>query len=373
MFSCFRVPLADSRSRVTQHTAHMASTVHYKFKSQKDYDSVVFDGMFLSVGDLKRSIVDKKGLARDQACELLLTNAQNDEELVDDAAMVWKNTSVIVRRVPSLRAAAVGSEVGSTTQKKTVYVRPPEPLPNAPRLVRRVYPPTHTGAMRWSADGTAQHATPSGNGGEAPEGSIAALVNDAANAWETEKAAAAVRGGGGGGRGGGKTGFDPSGGKGGGRGGGRGDQNGPPPPGYTCFRCNVPGHWIHQCPTNGDQHVDVIRMKTAYGIPQVRGVLFPKSRHTVLPPLFDCSRTPRWSVKGSALHTAHTHGVLPQDWYTSATCTSPGDAHEPTLVTDARHRRSSPTLVTHARHPASDLFRFLSRPRTVWITKRTAC
>lgn len=190
MFSCFRVPLADSRSRVTQHTAHMASTVHYKFKSQKDYDSVVFDGMFLSVGDLKRSIVDKKGLARDQACELLLTNAQNDEELVDDAAMVWKNTSVIVRRVPSLRAAAVGSEVGSTTQKKTVYVRPPEPLPNAPRLVRRVYPPTHTGAMRWSADGTAQHATPSGNGGEAPDGSIAALVNDAANAWETEKAAA---------------------------------------------------------------------------------------------------------------------------------------------------------------------------------------
>ena len=192
MFSCFRVPLADSRSRVTQHTAHITPTVHYKFKSQKDYDSVVFDGMFLSVGDLKRSIVDKKGLARDQACELLLTNAQNDEELVDDAAMVWKNTSVIVRRVPSLRAAAVGSEVGSTTQKKTVYVRPPEPLPNAPRLVRRVYPPTHTGAMRWSADGTAQHATPSGNGGEAPDGSIAALVNDAANAWETEKAAAAV-------------------------------------------------------------------------------------------------------------------------------------------------------------------------------------
>ena len=165
--------------------------------------------------------------------------------------------------------------------------------------------------------------------------------------------------GGGGGElgGGGEKPASGAGGRGGGR--GRGDQNGPPPPGYTCFRCNVPGHWIHQCPTNGDANMDVIRMKTAYGIPQVRGVLFPKSRHTVLPPLFDCSRTPR-SVKGSALHTAHTHGVLPQVDYTSLTCTSPGDAHEPTLVTDARHR-------------ASDLFRFLSRPRTVWITKRTAC
>ena len=36
----------------------MASTVHYKFKSQKDYDSIEFDGMFISVGDLKRQITD---------------------------------------------------------------------------------------------------------------------------------------------------------------------------------------------------------------------------------------------------------------------------------------------------------------------------
>lgn len=57
----------------------MASLVHYKFKSQKDFDTVTFDGMFISVGDLKRQIVDKKGLARDQACELLLTNAQSNE------------------------------------------------------------------------------------------------------------------------------------------------------------------------------------------------------------------------------------------------------------------------------------------------------
>ena len=133
----------------------MASTVHYKFKSQKDYDSVGFDGMFISVGDLKKSIVEKKGLARDQACELLLTNAQNDEEYSDDATMVWKNTSVIVKRVPSLRAAAVGSEHGSTTQKKVVYVRPPGQLPNQPRAPRRQYPPAHAGAMTWSADGAA--------------------------------------------------------------------------------------------------------------------------------------------------------------------------------------------------------------------------
>ena len=32
----------------------------------------------------------------------------------------------------------------------------------------------------------------------------------------------------------------------------------------------MPGHWIHQCPTNGDANLDVIRMKTAYGVPQNR-------------------------------------------------------------------------------------------------------
>ena len=48
------------------------------------------------------------------------------------------------------------------------------------------------------------------------------------------------------------------------------DTNGPPPPGYICFRCSIPGHWINQCPTNGDQNLDVVRMKTAYGIPQNR-------------------------------------------------------------------------------------------------------
>ena len=73
--------------------------------------------------------------------------------------------------------------------------------------------------MTWSADGAA------GGGdkaeGDGPDASIAALVNDASAAWETEKAVASAVGGRGGGRGFG-------GGRGGGR--GRGDQSGPPPP-----------------------------------------------------------------------------------------------------------------------------------------------
>ena len=238
----------------------MASTVHYKFKSQKDYDSIEFDGMFISVGDLKRQIVDKRGLGRDQALELQLTNAQTNEDYEDDAVLVWKNTSVIAKRVPRDQLAAVGSEVGSTTVKKTVYVPPPQ-IPTGTEF--RKPPPRRN--MTYIAPGAA--GADGAPADTSADPSIAALVSGAASAWETEKAAASAMGRGAG-RGGGRG--APGGGRGmGGR--GRGiDTSGPPPPGYVCFRCSVPGHWIHQCPTNGDQNLDVVRMKTAYGIPQNR-------------------------------------------------------------------------------------------------------
>ena len=238
----------------------MASTVHYKFKSQKDYDSIEFDGMFISVGDLKRQIVDKRGLGRDQAMELQLTNAQTNEDYEDDAVLVWKNTSVIAKRVPRDQLAAVGSEVGSTTVKKTVYVPPPQ-IPAGTEF--RKPPPRRN--MTYIAPGAA--GADGAPADTSADPSIAALVSGAASAWETEKAAASAMGRGAG-RGGGRG--APGGGRGmGGRGRGM-DTSGPPPAGYVCFRCSVPGHWIHQCPTNGDQNLDVVRMKTAYGIPQNR-------------------------------------------------------------------------------------------------------
>jgi hypothetical protein len=42
----------------------------------------------------------------------------------------------------------------------------------------------------------------------------------------------------------------------------------PPPPNYICFRCRQPGHWINQCPTNGDPAYDVQKVKKATGIPR---------------------------------------------------------------------------------------------------------
>ncbi|KAJ6813265.1 E3 ubiquitin ligase PQT3-like isoform X2 [Iris pallida] len=35
----------------------------------------------------------------------------------------------------------------------------------------------------------------------------------------------------------------------------------PPPVGYICHRCNVPGHFIQHCPTNGDPSYDIRKLK----------------------------------------------------------------------------------------------------------------
>lgn len=73
-----------------------------------------------------------------------------------------------------------------------------------------------------------------------------------------------------GGRGGGD--FGMTGGRGrGGMGAGPGGMHlaaGKPPPNYVCYRCGTPGHYIQNCPTNGDPEFDQHRVKKKTGIPK---------------------------------------------------------------------------------------------------------
>ncbi len=126
----------------------MASRVQYKFKSATTSETVIFEGAYISVADLKREIVEKKGLSKDHAAELLLSEAQTGRgtprralrcalcclglraarpcperpasasyartasartsaEWTDDSELIQKNTSVIVRRVPGQKAATL--------------------------------------------------------------------------------------------------------------------------------------------------------------------------------------------------------------------------------------------------------------------------
>ncbi|XP_028027137.1 E3 ubiquitin-protein ligase RBBP6-like isoform X3 [Bombyx mandarina] len=75
-------------------------SVHYKFKSALDYDTVTFDGLHISVGDLKAAISQQKRIGKTSDFDLEITNAQTKEIYVDDNALIPKNTSLLVARVP---------------------------------------------------------------------------------------------------------------------------------------------------------------------------------------------------------------------------------------------------------------------------------
>jgi E3 ubiquitin-protein ligase RBBP6 len=54
-------------------------SVHYKFKSALEYDTVTFDGLHISVGDLKKAILHQKKLSKSVDFDLQITNAQTKE------------------------------------------------------------------------------------------------------------------------------------------------------------------------------------------------------------------------------------------------------------------------------------------------------
>lgn len=54
-------------------------SVHYKFKSTLDYDTVSFDGLHISVADLKKAIFHQKRIGKNTDFDLQITNAQTKE------------------------------------------------------------------------------------------------------------------------------------------------------------------------------------------------------------------------------------------------------------------------------------------------------
>ncbi|GAA6232140.1 E3 ubiquitin-protein ligase RBBP6-like [Lates japonicus] len=118
------------------------SCVHYKFSSKLDYNTVTFDGLHITLSELKRQIMARERLKATD-CDLQITNAQTREEYTDDEAHIPKHSSVIVRRTPIGGVKPAGrtfivdrsdtAVVGSSrpvckTNPKTTLSPPPPPL-----------------------------------------------------------------------------------------------------------------------------------------------------------------------------------------------------------------------------------------------------
>ncbi|XP_038987742.1 E3 ubiquitin ligase PQT3-like [Phoenix dactylifera] len=246
--------------------------VYYKFKSAKDYDSILIEGQFISVANLKERIFEFKHLGRGTDFDLMVSNAQTNEEYADEAAMIPKNTSVLIRRIPGRPRKPIVTERDET---KVVEDKLEDLPPASNTLVGDPSTVKYPEESEWDEFGNDLYAIPevlpaqSGSpvvdvspANKVDEDSkIKALIDTPALDWNRQ-----TQEGYGAGRGFGR-------GMGGrmmaGRGFGRGGlERRTPPAGYVCQRCKVPGHFIQHCPTNGDPNYDVKRVRPPTGIPK---------------------------------------------------------------------------------------------------------
>ncbi|WMV20575.1 hypothetical protein MTR67_013960 [Solanum verrucosum] len=210
--------------------------IHFKYKSAKHCDSIPIVHPFISVWDLKLKIFESKRYGRGKDFDLLITNSQSNEHYVDEKALIAKNTSVLIRRVPGPPLLPI--VIPSLTESKQVYKEEGHESVSAKYC-----------CLDFECDdfGDDVYAIPkilpvqSDNPvPSAPTSSKHDEDTKIKNVIATPDIEHFSNG----------YGF------------GRGEMEWKKPPyGYVCHRCNVPGHYIQHCPTNGDHSYDMKKVK----------------------------------------------------------------------------------------------------------------
>ncbi|WEW55592.1 Protein mpe1 [Emydomyces testavorans] len=217
----------------------MTSSVHFKFKSQKEPSRVSFDGTGISVFELKREIINQNRLGDGSDFDLAIYNESTNEEYHDDTTIIPRSTSIIARRLPASRPGK-GTAARYISGKMPVTARPP---------VR-----VDANAQSRPGSGVSPLKQPDLNGVQSEDEKIKAVFNLQESQWREQQEDMATATPVPFGRGRGVLANVP---------------DHPPPPGYLCYRCREKGHWIQACPTNNDPKFDGrYRVKRSTGIPR---------------------------------------------------------------------------------------------------------
>jgi hypothetical protein len=75
------------------------SCIHYKFKSNNEFKTLTFDGISISIADLRKEIMQKLNIKLMDNFQLQISNPQTNQEYKDDD-LIPKNTSVVLARIP---------------------------------------------------------------------------------------------------------------------------------------------------------------------------------------------------------------------------------------------------------------------------------
>lgn len=215
----------------------MSSTIFYRFRSQKDTGRIMFDGTGLTVFDLKREIIQENKLGDGTDFQIRVYNPDTNEEYEDDSQVIPRSSSVLVRRSPAIKqfsahgmhrnTGAVGNATRYVTGKPRVF-------------------------QKKQASGVVS-SEPAAVSGVTEEERIANMFANQENQWEQTQqemsSATPVFH-----RAQNNSQF--------------GENEGPPPPGYMCYRCGARDHWIKNCPTNNDPNFEGKRIRRTTGIPK---------------------------------------------------------------------------------------------------------
>ncbi|MCD7464425.1 E3 ubiquitin-protein ligase rbbp6 [Datura stramonium] len=215
--------------------------VYFKYKSAKDYDSIPILDRFISVGNLKLRIFESKPYGKGKDFDLLITNAQTKQDYVDHGTLIPRNTSVLIRRVPGL-------------PRLPIVVTEPKQVCDHEEVAHSSISAKYSQDFECDDFGDDVYAIPklmppiqSGN-----PVATGRSTND-----EDTKIKNLI------GTPGLSNGCDFG-------------RVGKPPLSYVCHRCNVPGHFIQHCPTNGDPNYDIKKVKLMATPSSIVGVLKPK-------------------------------------------------------------------------------------------------
>ncbi|KAL3274173.1 hypothetical protein HHI36_015587 [Cryptolaemus montrouzieri] len=187
-------------------------SVHYKFKSALEYDTITFDGLHISVKDLKNAIIQQKRIGKSTDFDLQVTNAQTKEVYTDENVLIPKNTSLLIARIPNVTQSKPKQWEG--------YGGDSSPTVKADDI----------GPIGKTADLSTL---------DAPEDDkIKAMMSQSTQDYDPSNYQK-IRG---------------------------SNQMGAVPPSYRCYKCHQTGHWIKDC--TFAQGADAVDIKKSTGIPQ---------------------------------------------------------------------------------------------------------
>ncbi|CAN8061289.1 unnamed protein product [Agarophyton chilense] len=235
----------------------MSSSIHFRFKSAKEFETLSFEGDFLKVADLKVAIVERKKLNFGEGFDLEISDASTSDVFHDENSLVQKNTSVIVRRIPGLKQGGILSQQEMAAKNERY----------AEKNVSRGF---NVSKSDGNAAEAQDNAIPKTIEGEDEAARIESLVmQSAAYDQYPQQPRGRYNRGGHRSRAYGNHGHRKP----------HPDRAPRPSHNYVCHRCNKPGHWIDECPTNGDPKFDKIKVRAPTGIPRsmLRQVDAPES------------------------------------------------------------------------------------------------